>query len=52
MNLKVEFTCEAHWEDTGLVIECPTREASEYVAHRLDKIPIILRVRKETGGRE
>ena len=41
----ISFVVEAQWEDTGLVIYCPTAAAREFVARTLDDEPLIIRTK-------
>jgi hypothetical protein len=41
----ISFVVEARWEDTGLVIYCPSAAAREFVARTLDDEPLIVKTK-------
>lgn len=46
----ISFTVEPHWTPDGLVIECPTAAARDFISRSLEDEFIVIRVSKEPKG--
>lgn len=45
MEATIQFTVKAYWQSEGLVIECPSVAARDFVARSLDEKGITVRVK-------
>ena len=46
MEARIQFTVKAYWQSEGLVIECPSAAARDFVARSLDDKGIIVRLKR------
>ncbi len=47
METLITFKIESHWTENGLVIECPSSAARDFIARVLADEPLILIARKK-----
>ena len=49
MEFQIDFTCESHWEEDKLIIDCPTPAARDFVARTIEEHGLVLRERRHEG---
>lgn len=48
-KIRIDFTCEFHWEGNNLIIECPTAAAQAFIARAIEE-QLVIRVKPEGKG--
>ncbi len=46
METLISFKIESHWTENGLVIECPSAAARDFIARVFEDKPLIIREAK------
>jgi len=52
METTITFKIQYHWTPDGLIIECPSPAARDFVARIIDEKPLILKVKKQRSEAE